>query len=367
MRNIRQRLFRLGPLALSLAALTAACTPSGNAAKAVSTTGSEKDTLPSVTVAPVREGVLDRQIALPGTVRAYQEATLYAKVGGYLKSITVDRGDWVKPGQTVAVLEVPEMQAEVGKLEAEVHAAEVENKRVSEAAQRAPDLVTPQAVDTAQAKYEVAVQSLKRTQTLMDYANLTAPFAGVVTKRWVDPGAFIPAATSSSSAKSSAVVTLSDFGRVRVEVAMPQTEVPLVKAGLPAAVSVREIPGRTFEGKVTRIAYALDDSTKTMATEIEIPNGDGALRPGMYASVKIGLERKTGALLVPAEAVVMQKGKPFIFTVEGGKARKVALQAGLDDGVSVEVLGGLSSRDLVVISGGQTLSDGQLCRPVEAK
>jgi RND family efflux transporter MFP subunit len=318
-------------------------------------------------VAPVREGVLERHITLPGTVRAYQETTLYAKVAGYLKSIAVDRGDRVKPGQTVAVLEVPEMQAEVGKLEAELHAAEIEKKRLTEAAQRAPDLVTPQAVDTAQAKYEVAGQNLKRTQTLMDYAKLTAPFAAVVTKRWVDPGAFIPAATSSSSAKSSAVITLSDFGRVRVEVAIPQSEVPLVKAGLPAAVSVREFPGRSFDGTVTRIAYALDESTKTMGTEIEIPNPDGALRPGMYASVKLSLERRTGALLVPAEAVVTQKGTPFVFTVAGGKARKVALRTGLDDGVNVEVLNGLAPQDMVVVAGAQALRDGQACRPVEAK
>ncbi len=323
--------------------------------------------LPAVRVVRVRDGILDRRISLPGTIRAYQEATLYAKVGGYLESIAVDRGDHVKRGQALAVLEVPEMQAELGKLQAELRAAEVENKRVSEAAQRAPDLVTPQAEDAARVKYEVAVANLERTRTLMDYAKLTAPFAGVVTKRWVDPGAFIPAATASSSATSSAVVTLSDFSRVRVEVAMPQAEVALVKAGLPAVLTVRELPGRAFEGRVTRIAYALDDATKTMGAEIELPNADGALRPGMYASVGISLERKSGALLVPAEALVTEKGKPFVFTVDANKAHKVALRLGLDDGVHAEVLDGLAPNALVVVSGAQSLTDGQACRPVEAK
>jgi membrane fusion protein (multidrug efflux system) len=354
-------------LAFALATLTAACAPSNSGARAESTTRSANAMLPSVTVVRVHEGVLDRRITLPGTVRAYQEATLYAKVGGYLESIAVDRGDWVKRGQTLAVLEVPEMQAEIGKLEAELHAAEVDNKRVSEAAQRAPDLVTPQAEDAAQAKYEIAVANLKRTQTLMDYAKLTAPFAGVVTKRWVDPGAFIPSATASSSAMSSAVVTLSDFSRVRVEVAMPQAEVSLVKVGLPTTLTVRELPGRAFEGKVTRIAYSLDDSTKTMGAEIELPNAGRALRPGMYASVEVSLERKAGALLVPAEALVMEKGKPFAFTVDANTAHKVALRVGLDDGVNVDVLDGLAANTLVVVSGAQSLTDGQGCRPVERK
>ena len=364
MRSIRPHRFGV---AVALATLTAACGPSNSGARAQSTPMPADAALPTVAVIPVREGTLDRRIALPGTIRAYQEATLYAKVGGYLESIAVDRGDRVKRGQTLAVLEVPEMRAELGKLEAELRAAEVDDKRVSEAAQRAPDLVTPQAVDAARAKYEVAVANLERTRTLIDYAKLTAPFAGVVTKRWVDPGAFIPAATASSSAISSAVVTLSDFSRVRVEVAMPQAEVPLVKAGLLATLTVRELPGRAFEGRVTRIAYALDDSTKTMGAEIELANADGALRPGMYASVGISLERKTGALLVPAEALLTEKGKPFAFTVDASTAHKVALRLGLDDGIHAEVLEGLTANALVVVSGAQSLTDGQACRPVERK
>jgi len=364
MRSIQLRRFGI---VVALVAVTAACAPSDGGARALGKGVPPDAPLPAVSVITVREGTLDRRIALPATIRAYQEATLYAKVGGYLESIAVDRGDRVERGQILAVLEVPEMRAELGKLEAELRAADVDNKRVSEAAQRAPDLVTPQAVDAARAKYEIAVANLVRTRTLMDYAKLTAPFSGVVTKRWVDRGAFIPAATASSSAMSSAVLTLSDFSRVRVEVAMPQAEVPLVKAGLPATLSVRELPGRSFEGRVTRIAYALDEATKTMGAEIELPNADGALRPGMYASVGISLERKTGVLLVPAEALVTENGRPFAFTVDRNKAHKVALRLGLDDGVHVEVLDGLAANALVVVLGAQSLADGQACRPVEAK
>ena len=348
---------------LLLLAALASCRPAGG----VKASAAQEASVPSVSVARVHAGTLDRQITLPGTVRAYQEATLYAKVAGYLKSMAVDQGDRVTAGQVLAVLEVPEMEAEIGKLRAELDAAEVERTRLAQAAQRAPDLVTPQALDSAKAKCDIALANLKRTQTLLDYARLTAPFAAVVTKRWVDPGAFIPAATSSSSAKSAAVVSVMDFSRVRIDVAVPENEVPLVKVGLPVSVTVGELPSRTFEGKVTRIAYALDEATKTMGMQIELPNADGALRPGMYASVTTSLERKDGALLVPAEALVMQKAKPYAFRVEGGKARRVALQLGLDDGINVEVKDGLSPDDLVVISGAQSLTDGQACRPVEAK
>ena len=169
----------------------------------------------------------------------------------------------------------------------------------------------------------MAQANLKRVTDLLAYAKITAPFAGIVTRRWVDVGAFIPAATSSSAAKNAALLTLMDFTTVRIDVWMPEPEAPFVKNDLPVAVTVEELPGRTFDGKITRYAYALDDATKTMATEIEIANPDLALRPGMYASVKIALQRKPDALLVPAEALVTEKGNASVFTVAGGKAKKL--------------------------------------------
>jgi RND family efflux transporter MFP subunit len=350
------------PASLLALATLAGCSAAGTAKNGG---GGEEAPVPSVAVARVETGTLDREITLPGSVRAYQEATLYAKVAGYLERISVDRGDRVRAGQVLAELEVPEIEAEIGKLRAELEAAGIEKERLTRAADRAPDLVTPQAVDTANATYTVALASLKRTETLLAYAKLTAPFSGVVTKRWVDPGAFVPAATSSRSGESAAVVTLMDFSRVRVDVAMPESEVPLVRAGLPVTVTVRDLPGQAFEGTVTRLAYALDVSTRTMGTEIELANPDGVLRPGMYASVRIGLHRRNDVLLVPAEAVLREQGEPFAFTVEDGRARKVALQLGLDDGIRIEVKQGLEPRDVVVVAGAQSLRDGQACRAVE--
>lgn len=321
---------------------------------------------PNVQTVRVKQGEIVRTLTLPGNVRAYQEATLYAKVAGYLKSIAVDKGDWVKANDVLAEIEAPEMLADLGKFKAELAVAEVDVKRVQEAVAKAPDLVMPQTVDAAKGKFEIAKANLERIQTLLGYSKIIAPFDGVITRRWVDPGAFIPSATSGSAAKNAAVVTLMDFRRVRVEVAIPQSDAPLVKTGLPVQVSVEELPGRPFEGQITRFAYALDESTKTMMTEIEIPNPELALRPGMYANCRIALEKKTNALLLPAETLVTEKKKNFVFCMRDGKAARVPVKIGFDDGVSVEVLEGLKLNESVIAAGKQAITDGQSVNATEA-
>jgi membrane fusion protein (multidrug efflux system) len=328
--------------------------------------GAEVPGTPVQTIHPKR-GEIVRRITLPGNVMAYQEATLYAKVAGYLKSINVDKGDSVKEGDLLAEIEAPEMLADLLKAKAEAEAAQLDSERVLKARKKAADLVMPQTVDAAIAKADVATAGAQRIQTLLSYAKITAPFSGIITKRWVDPGAFIPAATSSSAAKSAAVVTLMDFDTVRIEVAVPDTEAPLVRKDLPVKVTVSELPGRTFEGAITRFSFALDESTKTMATEIEITNADLALRPGMWATVEIELQREENALLVPAEALVTEKNKNSVFVVQDAKAQKVSVTTGFDDGANVEILEGCSPNDAIIVSGKQSVTDGQKVYATEVK
>src|SRR5438094_5316338 len=183
---------------------------------------------PVQTIRPKR-GEIVRKVTLPGNVMAYQEATLYAKVTGYLKTINVDKGDGVKKGELLAEIEAPEMLADLVKAKAEAEAAQLDYKRVTDAQKKDSDLVMPQTVDAARAKSGVAVAGLQRIETLLSYAKIIAPFSGVITKRSVDTGALIPAATSSSAAKSAAVVTLMDFSTVRIDVAIPDAEAPFVK------------------------------------------------------------------------------------------------------------------------------------------
>jgi len=320
--------------------------------------------VPNVQIVHLEPGEITRHITVPGNLRADQEAMLYAKVSGYLKTIAVDSGDWVQANDVLAEIEAPELLAEVAKYRAEVEMAELELHRVRDAIKKAPDLVIPMTVDAARGRYEIAKVNLARIKTLLRYTQITAPFDGVVTKRWVDVGAFIPAATSSSVTRKAAVVTLMDVDRVRIDVAIAEPEVLLIKTGLPVEVTVAELPDRPFHGTITRFAFALDEATKQMMAEIEIPNGDHVLRPGMYVSCEIALETKRDAQLLPAEALISEKNRSVVFALRDDKAVRVPVKIGFDDGISVEILGGLQPDEAVIVAGKGSLRDGQ---PVHAR
>src|SRR6266850_80 len=219
-----------------------------------------------VQITQPKHGPITRFVTLPGEIKPYQQATLYAKVAGYLKTITVDKGDQVTEGKLLAEIEVPELIAERSRYRAEVEVAAIDYKRLSESQQKVPDLVVPQTVDDARGKLEVAKANLERTETLLNYARITAPFSGIITKRTVDPGAFIPTATS-GSAQNAAIVTLTDLNRVRLQVAVPELESSLIATDQPVKLTVDGLPGRNFDGKITRFSYSLDDQNKTMLAE----------------------------------------------------------------------------------------------------
>ncbi len=320
-----------------------------------------------VRTATPKHGPIIRYVTLPGEIKPYQQATLYAKVAGYLKSIAVDKGDVVQEGAVLAEIEVPELLADRLRNQAEVEVATADFKRLSESQQRAPDLVVPQTVDEARGRLDIARANLERTDTLLRYAKIVAPFSGMITRRLVDPGAFIPAATSGSAAQTAAVVTLTDFSRVRLQVAVPEVEAALVAAHQPVKLTVEGLPGRSFEGEVTRMSGALEEATKTMLAEIELSNPKFELRPGMYASVKIGLERKEDVLLVPAEGVVQEKAGTVVFVAKEGKAVRTPVKTGFNDGQNVEVVSGLAADQRILIPGKAPLVNGQPVELVEEK
>jgi RND family efflux transporter MFP subunit len=214
-------------------------------------------------------------------------------------------------------------------------------------------------VDTARGRYDVAKANLERLETLLGFSKITAPFSGVVTRRYVDPGAFIPAATSGSAAQNAALFTVMDFTKVRVQSAVPEIEVPLIKAGLPVKVMVEELLSAKIEGTITRFSHALDEATKTMLAEIELPNPDGTLRPGMYANVRITVERKPEALVLPTDAVLFEKGRTSVFTVADNKAKRTTVKTGFNDNGWVEILDGVKLGDSVIVIGKQVIADGQ--------
>jgi RND family efflux transporter MFP subunit len=345
-------------IALSLAGIVLALSPLFCGCSREAQTGGQPPAKPrAVQIVHPFRGEIARTARLPAfRILAIQEATLYAKVSGYLKTLTVDKGDAVTQGQLLAEIEVPELLADETQFKVETEVARTNYERMAAARQQAPDLVVPETVDNLRGQYEIARAKLQRTQTLLQYARITAPFAGTITARFVDPGAFIPAATTGSTPQTAAIVSLMDFSRLRVQVFVPEAETPFVRVGTPVRVTVDELTGKTFTGAVTRFAYALDEATKTMLTEIELPNPAGELRPGMYASVQLELERKHDALLVPVKALLVEKSGPSVFTVADGKAKKIPVQTGFNDGTNAEIIGGVGNDQDVILLNGQTLN-----------
>lgn len=320
-----------------------------------------------VKTAKPSRGDIYRFVTLPGSIKPNQQATIYAKVSGYLKSISVDKGDRITAGQSFGEIEVPELAAEAVRYRAEVKVAESDSSRLTAARDKSPDLVTPQSVDEARGRLEIAKANLDRTETLLGYSKLIASFSGVVTARFVDPGAFIPAATSGSTPQTAAIVTLMDFNTVRAQVAVPELEAPLVHVGQPVRVAVESLPGKTFEGTVTRQSLALDEATRTVLVESDLPNAELILRPGMYATIKVGVEKHADALLIPSAALVIEKSGASVFLVVDGKAKKTAVKAGFNDGAKAEVMSGLTGNEAVILVGKTPPADGATLTVVEAK
>ena len=225
-------------------------------------------------------------LVLPAEVLAYQSALLTAKVAGYLKNIPVDKGDKVKAGDLIADIEVPELLADRVQNRAQVDVAKREFERMQQAAKTAPDLVTPDALDNARGRLEVAQAQLDRINALLGYARITAPFSGTVTARYVDPGAFIPV-PSQSGQQGAGIVTLMDFSRVRIQMGVPESDAYRVRPGCPVTFSAVGLPGKHFNASITRVSYALERNVRTMLAEVDMENPGGALQPGMYLSVEI--------------------------------------------------------------------------------
>ena len=364
---------------------------------------------PGLKITTPLRGEIHRFVTLPGSIKANQQAKLYAKVPGYLKSIKVDIGDTVKAGQLIAVIEVPELSADmvrvkaalarseaelqqamtiVTKAKVEVEASQLDFDRTSKARKTSPDLITPQALDDARARNQTAKASLaevqagealakarvgetraeiKRIEALLAFAQVQAPFSGTITERFVDAGAFIPSATSGSSARNAAIVTLMDFDTVRATVGVPEKDASLVQVGQPVKLTVAGMGAKEFSGTVSRQSFALDEATRSLEVEADLPNAQKELRPGMYATLKVGVEKHTGVLLVPTGALLVEKVTSSVFLLVDGKAKKTTVTTGFNDGSSVEIVSGLKGDEKVLVFGSSVPTDGQQVNATEAK
>ena len=309
-------------------------------------------------VTRLKTGDITRSVQLLGEVRPNQQVALYAKVGGYVKALRAVIGDRVAAGQVLAELEVPELIADEARTRAELALAELEHRRLQEAAKQAPDLVPRQQVDAAAAKLAVAKAAQERNATLLGFALIRAPFAGVISRRSVDVGAFVPAATG-GGAGPAALFVLTDFATVRVQAALPESEAGLAAPGQPVSVLAEAAGAKPYATQLTRLSSVLENPSKTMLIESVLPNPDGALKPGMYANVRLGIETHRGVRLLPLTAVIMEKAVATAYVHEAGKARRRVLKAGFNDGTNLEILDGLKPDEDVLVVGTATLTDGQ--------
>jgi len=332
--------------------------------KAPSTPGSSSagaktsETIPEVQVVkPVRRDVA-ATLRLPATVSPYHQTTLYAKVSGYLKSIRVDKGDSVRAGQVLAVIDDPELEQRYRQAQSEYAIKKVTYERLANVWKENPDVIAKQDVDVAEAAYQGAKHALEQWASMLDYTKVVAPYHGVVTARFVDPGALIQAATASVT-QAVPLFTIMDTSVLRFYINVPQEDAPYVKKGTDANISLKDFGGKTIEATVTRSTMALDPGTRTMLVEIDVPNPGHVLTPGMFAEVVLELRSHKEALVIPPAALVSDNTSKAVFVVEQGTARKVSVTTDIDDGVWIEITSGLTGSEDVVVVGKSRLVDGK--------
>ena len=345
-----------------------------------------RDFVPNVRVATVSANSDDVLVTLPATTAAFATANIYARASGYIDKRIADIGDRVKEGDLLAEITAPELDQQIAQAEATLAQTEASLRQTQanlELAQvtwaRDRPLVkdgwtTPQqgtidvqnikaleaAVGVAQANIVAQRAQLGVLKQQKDYQRVVAPFDGVITQRNIDTGSLVQADATSGTF----MYTIMQSNVIRTQVYVPQDEAFGLGPGVEAVVRVPEMPDRTFPGKVTRIADALQPGTRTLLTEIDVPNPDGALASGIYCTVELHIPRKTPELMVPAPAIIFNADGLSVAIVEDGMARIRKISVGRDFGTEVEVREGLRPGDKVILNPPVDLADG---RKVQAR
>ena len=355
-------------------------------------------------VVGVVRGSLANSLTIAGQFQPYQEVDLHAKVSGYIRWIKVDIGDRVRQGEVLAELEVPELQdqlqgaqAEVRHTQSEIERAQSEvvsaasthaalhaaYTRLLEASKERPGLIAEQELDDAHAKdqeseaqigvakasFDAMQQQLgvsqadsHRIQTLTHYEQIISPFNGVVTMRYADTGSLIQSGTSSNT-QSMPVVRVAQSDLLRLRMPVPESDVPYIREGGDVRVKVNAT-GKVFGGKIVRFARSLDSDTRTMLTEVDVPNADLSLSPGMYAESIIQLQQRSDAVFVPAQAVVQSGEHAYVLVVDDShRIEKRAVVLGIQTANRIEIANGLRVGEQVIASGQANYQPGETVTP----
>ena len=386
-------------ITLGLMALSSSC---GSKSETVAPTSeaAASAALPIVAVARAELADLSKTVVLTAEFHPFQEIEVHAKVAGYVKEIMVDVGDRVKAGQTLAILEVPEMSDDVARAaasqkrsEAEVQHAKDElaqaqasyeashltYQRLSDVSKLRPNLIAQQEIDDARAKdlsgeagvsaaksaltaaeqgVQVSQVEQQRTNTMLAYSKITAPFTGVISKRYADTGAMIQAGTSSQT-QALPLVRLSEIDRLRLVLPVPEEIVAHIRLGEAVEVRVPSLDHRIFVGTVSRFSDTVSTATRTMETEVDVPNPSLTLVPGMYAEAVLTLDHRAKALAIPLMSVSTQGDKSSVFVVNSqNKVEERQVKLGIQTANRTEVIAGLREGDMVVVGNRSQIQSG---------
>ena len=380
---------------VSLVVEFVACSGSGSHVQASAVT---------VGVTNVVRKSLGRQITLSSELVPFQEIDVYAKESGFVKNLLVDYGTRVRAGQVMAILEIPELEAqlqqdqaeiknamnqvsraqhELARYQAQYNALHLQYTRLNGVFESQPGIVAQQEVDDAQGKdlaassqvdagqaaleatqsqLSAAKAKLAHDQSLFDYSRITAPFPGVVTDRYANLGTLVQAGTGSST-QAMPIVRLSEDDLFRLVIPVPESYVRYIHVGDHVDVRVPSL-NRTFPGKVARFSVDVREDTRTMHTEVDVPNPGRVLLPGLYADAELSLDRKDDVLIVPVQALNHEREKTTVFVVnQNGELEDRSVQLGLETASDAEVISGLNEGEQVVVSDRSGLKAGEKVHP----
>jgi RND family efflux transporter MFP subunit len=336
----------------------------------------ERETVPTVAVVNPQSEKPDEDLVLPGSLQAYEESPIYARTSGYLVKWYKDIGSRVTKGELLAKIDTPEVDQELNQTKAarQQTVAQMELAKISADRWenlRKTDSVSAQEADQqvsgykqSQANLAAADANVRRLEQLEGFKDVYAPFTGVLTKRNVDPGALINAGAGVAGRE------LFDIARVdplRVFTSVPQAYAPFIKVGAKTAITLQEFPGQKFLGTVARTAEAIDPATRTLLTEVDVPNPDGRLLPGSFGEVHFAVGTNVDKVTVPVNSMLFRTEGPQVAVVgPDGKVQLRHISIGRDYGTTLEILGGVAPTDHVIVNPSDSLEDGQQVNVAQA-
>jgi len=328
---------------------------------------------PHVIVTRPTAASAERRLTLPATIQGYVETPVFAKIAGYLKDIRVDKGDRVRKGQVLAILESPELDAQVADARHYLWLESVTNTRNQGLVLKHG--ISQQIADNSRGSMLQARDAYIQLRAMQAYEVITAPFDGIVTDRYLDPGALVAQTTTPTnsyllshiSETATPIVMLATLSPLRVYASAPQNVANLIYNGAPATISVEQRPGRDITAHITRHPEALDSTTRMMLMEADLRNSDGALYPGMYGTMSVTVKVPASAPLVSDDVLVFRDDKVLVPVVRNSIVHLAPVTLGYDNGYAVEITSGISMNDLIAVNLGQSASEGERVQPIEQK